>query len=60
MIAESLFPYPTPQFPAALIFARAAAAAVRSERGALLWWIDVPPHGKRSYRFDEARWSFTD
>ena len=25
-----------------------------------LWWIDVPPHGKRSYNFHEARWSVID
>jgi len=24
------------------------------------WWIDVPPHGKRSYNFHEARWSSID
>ena len=32
----------------------------RSEGHPGLWWIDVPPHGKRSYNFDEARWSFID
>ena len=25
-----------------------------------LWWIDVPPHGKRSYDFHKARWSVID
>ena len=25
-----------------------------------LWWIDTPPHGKRYYNFDDARWSFID
>ena len=31
-----------------------------SEGQPRLWWIDVPPHGKRSYNFHEARWSFID
>lgn len=44
----------------AIVFNDFSYAAGRGERGAMLWWIDVPPHGKRSYRFDEARWSFTD
>ena len=44
----------------AIVFNEFSYAAGGRERGALLWWIDVPPHGKRSYRFDEARWSFTD
>jgi hypothetical protein len=31
-----------------------------SESHPSLWWVDIPPHGKRSYDFDEARWSYID
>ena len=44
----------------AIVFNEFSYSEGGSERGAMVWWIDVPPHGKRSYRFDEARWSFTD
>ena len=44
----------------AIVFNEFSYAEGSSERGAMLWWIDVPPHGRRSYSFDKARWSFTD
>ena len=44
----------------AILFNRFHYSEGGGESGPSLWWIDIPPHGKRLFNFEEARWRSID
>lgn len=28
--------------------------------GAFFWWVEIPPYGRRTYRFDTGEWGYID